>query len=193
MTATLDELATRPIPPPPQQRADTWLEDVTEAIARALAARVSRRSFLGRVGKGTIAVALGGSAGAALMNADSAFGTHANCNCQNCSCSASCNQLWGTNACPTVAFGACADACACGSWCFSDSGCPSTIRRWEDCCGINYCNCSGGPRCAGSPSRPVCVHHKTYSGGCGTIGTSQVVCRQTACTSSCNWIQNYCG
>lgn len=168
----------------------TWLENLNESISRSLASRFSRRSFMGRLGKGAVAATLG-SAGVALVRPEAALAASCPSGC-NCACSVSCEYLpgWGQNSCPTNGYG----TCACGSWCFSTTQCPSGIRRWDDCCGINYCtkNPGTGCYCVSSVNRPSCCNTKTYSGGCGDA-SSIVACRMNTCVSSCNITPYYCG
>lgn len=172
---------------------DSQLENLHESISRALAGRISRRSFMGRLGKGMIAASLG-TAGGVLVRAESAEGSHGGCpsGCTKCACSVSCSYLpgWNQASCPTNGYG----TCACGSWCFSTAECGSGIRRWTDCCGINYCNVNpgGGCRCISSVSRPACCYHKTYGGGCGD-SNSIIACRSHQCVSSCAITPYYCG
>lgn len=162
----------------PRTRNDSMLEELSESISRALAARVSRRSFLGRMSTGAVAASIGTTAVVLTRPPAAAACTH--------NCSISCVDLTGSNNCPSNRY----TTCTCGSWCFSDSGCASGIRRWEDCCGINYCNVAGGCRCVSG--YPTCCNTKTYSDGCGTVGQSVVVCRLRFCVTNCTVINNYC-
>ena len=165
----------------PKGKPDSFLEELSESISRALAGRVSRRSFLGRVSQGAIVASLGVS-GAALIRPEVASAcTH--------NCSVNCVDLPGhnQNSCPSNQY----TTCACGAWCFSDGGCASGVRRWEDCCGINYCAAAGGCQCVAG-GYPTCCSTKIYGQGCGTIGSSKVVCRLRYCIDSCTPISNYC-
>lgn len=54
-----------------KEQSSTWLEELADSIARGLAGRVSRRSFLGRVGVGAVAASLG-SVGVAVTRSQTA-------------------------------------------------------------------------------------------------------------------------
>ena len=162
------------------------LETLSEEIARGFAQRVSRRSFLGRLGKGMIAASLG--AGGAAILAEDAF-AHA-CNCERCDCSIGCAALPGhnSNSCPP-------GTCTCGCWCVSGESCPA-FREWCDCCGGDYCNPHGCRCVTGTDgcTRPSCCHHKEWPGGCGS-SSWHIACRRSQCVSAgqCEDFTNGCG
>lgn len=148
------------------------LESSSDAFARRLAQRVSRRSFLGRVGKGAIVAATAGVAGVALLD----VGAFAHVNpCQE-TCSISCESLPGHNAnsCP-------GSTNTCGCWCINVSSvCGATgIREWCDCCGDNYCQ--GNRQCVeGTDNRthPSCYNHDAYG-----PGSEHIACRRHHCVT----------
>jgi hypothetical protein len=157
--------------------SETYLESLSNRLARGLATRVSRRSAVGRLGRGAIAVSLG-SAGAAIFVGGAAAHT---CNCSNCSNSVRCECLpGGSNNCPS-------GSCQCGWWCVSDGTCPSGHKFWIDCCGGcnsgQACNCVVD--CVDGQQRPTCCHHKEWGCGCGTVGSefSHIKCRIHVCGS----------
>jgi hypothetical protein len=166
----------------------TWVEEVADSISRSLAGRVSRRSFIGRVGLGAVAASLG-SVGAAITRSESAWAGHASCpsGC-SCACSTQCGNVFPGNpggTCPSP-------TCKCGTWCFQDSVCGSGYRRYDDCCSINWCNANGGCKCVAG--RGSCCNHKAYPEGCGD-SASIIVCRTLQCVplSSCVRVPNvYC-
>jgi hypothetical protein len=155
----------------------TYLEQLSEAVARGLSARVSRRSALGRLGRGAIAVSLGGGAAAYLSETAAAHG----CPCgSGCGFSVRCQCLSGgaVGSCPS-------GTCECGWWCVNDSSCPSGHKFWIDCCGgcNNGGSCTCMTDCVDGVSRPYCCHHKVYGCGCGTVGSesSHIKCRIRRC------------
>ena len=172
-----------------EEGTGTWLEGIADAISRGLAARVSRRSFVGRAGLGAVAASLGG-VGVSLTRAETARGVALACpgGC-NCACSTQCGNIFPGNpggTCPSP-------TCKCGTWCFHDSVCGSGYRRWDDCCSINYCNAHGGCRCVSG--RASCCNHKTYPEGCGN-SASIIVCRTAQCVPVSNCVRipsYYCG
>ena len=147
--------------------ASTLLESYGKDVSRKLAFRISRRSFMGRLGKGAVAASLGG-AGVALLSQSPAL-AHS-CPCSNCGYSIGCNNLTGNNQCPL-------DTCQCGCWCtnVSSGTCITGIREWCDCCG----GCSQGCRCV--DGLPTCCYHKEYAGGCGTLNQTHIMCRFHRC------------
>lgn len=169
---------------------DTGLANLSGLVARRLAARVSRRTFMARLGQGMIALSLG-SAGAVAF-AEGALADPV-CACGRCtsvpftgeSCcgrnSVTCRTLTGTNACPS-------GTCICGCWWVnvSTSSCASGLLEWCDCCGA----CQSGGACAcvtGSDGRryPTCCTHKWWTSKdvCGDC-TSHIKCRRQRCISS---------
>jgi hypothetical protein len=152
----------------------TGLEKVGGDFSRFFASRVSRRSFLSRVGVGAVALTMGGTAGEALVERAHA---HSSCNCGACSGTCGCNNsvtcanLTGSNVCPS-------GSCICGCWWVSYSGCASGFREWCDCCmGCGSCSCHSGA--------PSCCNHKFYSSRstCST-GCNHIKCRRWRCISS---------
>jgi hypothetical protein len=159
-------------------REQTLLSRGAAFLSQRLAERVSRRSFLARVGRGAIAVAMGGSAALALPDRGYA---HDSCECGSCSgscCGAltvRCENLpgWNRNRCPS-------DSCICGCWweSVSTSVCSSGIREWCDCCrGCTGCDCVN--------DHPTCCRHKTYSSRsqCAS-GCNHIRCRRWRCIDS---------
>jgi hypothetical protein len=69
-------------------RPDALLESLGEALSAALASGMTRRSFLGRLGGGLMAV-MGGSAVAAALKPDEAEAFHF------------CGHIWTTGSCPS--------------------------------------------------------------------------------------------
>jgi hypothetical protein len=166
----------------------TWLEGVADAIARSLAGRVSRRSFVGRVGLGAVAASLGG-VGVSLTRAQTAWASYPCPSGCNCLCSTQCGNVFPGNpggTCPSP-------TCKCGTWCFQDSVCGSGYRRYDDCCSINWCNANGGCKCVAG--RASCCNGKTYPEGCGDAN-SIIVCRTLQCVPVSNCVRipsYYCG
>lgn len=146
------------------------VDQFSESATRALADRFSRRSLLGGVGRGGIAMSLGGLAGVAALD-DTAEAHTVSCPCSGgCGNSVTCYDLTGSNSCPSGTDG-------CGWWTVCASPC-SYRKVWSDCCSTGS-GCDGGARCvSGSPS---CYHHKTY--GCGCCSSSaHIKCRRWYCT-----------
>jgi hypothetical protein len=155
------------------------VESTTAASARALALRVSRRSFLGRLGRLTVVMAAA-SAGvnilddrASALQCDQCLpGGNTGCGSgrtpSNGPCSGArsvtCGALTGTGGrCPDNSF-------ACGSWSCSCSACASGVKRWTDCCGTGQCSASSSCRCATDSdgyTRKTCCVRKFYAGGNG--------------------------
>jgi hypothetical protein len=169
----------------------THLERVSESVTRSLAGRTSRRSFIGRLGKGAVAASLG-SAGVALLRAPaSAFALP----CSGCSIACRYLRDWNQNSCPT-------NSCMCGSWVIHvlTTTCSSGYRRWTDCCNSGWCGAHGGERCDTSEldgsSHPTCHNPKDYpntvNDTCGS-STTKIVCRKHNCVSSgAGAIDDYC-
>jgi hypothetical protein len=148
-------------------------EALSGAIARRLAMKLSRRSFIGRIGKGTVALSLGG-AGAALILPEAAWAHSCPGGC-DCSHSVTCGALTGSNSCPS-------GTCECGCWTVTDCGTcsnsPGCLKYWCDCCGGDYCH--GGAQCRCVGGSPSCCIHKTWSGGCGD-SSWHIACRKSIC------------
>jgi hypothetical protein len=159
----------------------TYLDEASGAVARHLANRVSRRSALGRLGLGAVAVSLG-SAGAAIFAQRAE--AYACPGCAICTNSVRCQCLsGGSNSCPS-------DTCQCGWWCVNDSGCTSGHKFWIDCCGgCRDANgnvlCSCKYDCIDGATRPYCCYTKEWGCGCGTQGSiwSLIKCRIHVCGS----------
>lgn len=160
----------------------TRAEQVSDLIARSLAQHVSRRSFLGRLGKGVVAASLGAAGAEALLRPPTALGV--NCGVNNCSVQCSHLPGWNQNACPT-------GTCECGCWCLisANPGCPNSHTQWCDCCGGSYCNGGANCKCVSScgTTYPSCCLTKDWSGGCGD-SSWHIACRKSNCRSSgCNF------
>ncbi len=178
--------------PPDRSPFDT----ASERLARGLANRFTRRSFLGDVGRGGLALALGGT----VVGVDSAYAACDGSPCSNCTSCANetnsirCDQCCEyQNSCP-------AGSCSCGWWDANGGPCtnnPNNCTRWHDCCG--GCG-TGSSKCLlgdGGTCRPHCCNRKAYcSGACGTkISCTQgslIKCRIWRCDSGCNSGQTSC-
>lgn len=150
------------------------IENLSERASRRLAMRISRRSFLGRLGRGVIVAAVGSAAGPFLIS-ESAY---AHTNPCSKTCSVSCKVLTGSNSCPSGTSN-------CGCWCITSTACTN-YREWCDCCGDNYC--SGRRQCVnGAPS---CYNHRAYSAS----GDTHIACRFNRCVtaSNCERFENPC-
>ncbi len=174
MTSQIQEISTN----------TTRTEALSDAISRRIAARISRRSFLGRVGKGAIAASLGGAVAESLLNPPTALAV-----CSGINCSVQCSHLpgWGSNTCPT-------GTCECGCWCINGPGCAN-YKEWCDCCGGDYCN-PHGCRCISScgTTYPSCCLTKDWSPqGCGN-STWHIACRTSKCVTGaqCEVFSNEC-
>jgi hypothetical protein len=163
----------------------TALERLADRSTRGLGARLSRRSFMGRLGRGVVAVSLG-SAGVELVRSPAASAAACPPGC-DCSCSIVCAKLpgWTTNACPP-------NSCACGHWIFFDNSCSSGLRKFHDCCGTGWCADHGGCKCVTFENRPTCCNNRAYSNGSCFPSPGTVVCRYHECVSSGTGEQNYC-
>jgi hypothetical protein len=164
------------------------LEETSGSLTRALASRTSRRSFMGRLGRGAIAASLG-AAGAQLLAPAAAQAV----GCGSCSgCSIGCGNLnqWNRNSCPP-------GSCSCGSWVIrvASSTCSSTLRRWTDCCNTGWCGDHAGGNCnsIGDDGRrhPSCCNPREYfNGSCNANG--RIVCRRHSCVTGANPIPDPC-
>jgi hypothetical protein len=164
-------------------REGSAFDAASERFARGLANRMTRRSFLGDVAKGGIALAAGG-AFAGVAGVDDAAASHCG-GCNSCSGnSITCNCLTGTNDCP-------ANTCECGWWDTSGGPCSSGCTRWIDCCKDCETNRTCRHNCSDNCNRKCC-NPKTWCGGCGTQGSTRVHCRKHTCPGGCHDGQNSC-
>src|SRR6266516_481215 len=102
------------------------LDRFAVSTSRALARRLPRRTFLGKVGLYATAAVVGASA-STLLSQDPAL-ARSNCGCTGGN-SVSCQCLTGTNACPS-------GTCQCGCWTVCNSSIcafPNSVN-WCDCC-----------------------------------------------------------
>lgn len=163
-------------------QVDSSLAGSSGRISRMLAGRTSRRSFLARVGQGTVALSVGSAFAPRIIGEAHAEGP---CNCGICpsgaSCcsgnSATCLCVWGENSCPS-------GSCIGGCWWepVSTSQCGTGIREWCDCiqgCEQN-CRCIS---CNGQ-TQARCCYHKTYSSRsqCGDA-CNHIRCRRHRCVT----------
>lgn len=180
---------------------ETGLESlVIDRLSRRLANRVSRRSFISRLGRGLAVASVSGLGVLATAKEAYAVCQYAGTDAGRCVCgTVTCNDPQGESCCTRLSIN-CADlpggsnacpsgTCKCGCWCIGDSGCASGLRMWTDCCGCSPgdCHCLIG---CDQLSHPTCCRTKCY-GGCGTCGTSKIKCRvkkcvgMTTCNSNC--------
>jgi hypothetical protein len=182
----------------------TFISASVGGIAERLASRVTRRSFLGRVGRfalvlaesGTLLGAISKGAQATLLgpcDCSNERGCDSGCtgsrpcptNCANppptggCDHSISCKGLVpGTNGCPT-------GSTHCGHWACSCTTCTSGVSRWHDCCDTaNQCASSSTCSCdvldTDGVRRPTCCFKRCYNGNNYTA-CSYIVCRYRTC------------
>lgn len=144
-------------------------DEISERIARGIANRYSRRSFIGRVGT-LVAVAGAGSLGVRVPGAFGGVDTQCcpGCNCAHCGFSSVCTEGGGN--CPT-------GSCDCGAWYLCSNCQPggATLLKYRDCCSA----CGGGCFC-GDDGYPHCCYPPPY-GSCG--GYNKVRCRTITCTN----------
>lgn len=159
----------------------TRIEYLAGGFSRHLAGRISRRSFMGSVGRGAIAATMGTLATPFLIRPALA---HTN-SCQSF-CSASCRALTGSNSCPS-------GSCNCGCWCIrvSSSTCSSTYREWCDCCGGCGDSDRGCINGTDNLTHPTCLLHKEWPEGCSD---THIKCRFHRCVSqsSCERVNTEC-
>lgn len=154
--------------PSDSQDPTSRFDSGSEQMARGLAKRFSRRSFLGQTGAGGVAVAMGGLAGAHIDPTVAAAHTPP---CGS-GFAVPCNTLNGNNNCP-------AGTCSCGWWIDPDNlnRCPGSNVRWHDCCGAcnegNLCNCVSG--------HPHCCNHQLYDNECLSGTSAHIKCRFYTC------------
>jgi hypothetical protein len=154
-------------------------------LSRAAAERVSRRSFVGKLGRFGIVAAGAGVGLGVLSNTAWAVCTDFNCDCagregdsgcgsgrgcpgcEKCGHSLTCKALTGIGgACPSGTR-------TCGSWtCNCGSGtCGGGVREWVDCCpedGNTICSDASSCRCLRDDdgcTHPTCCYRKDYAGG----------------------------
>jgi hypothetical protein len=166
------------------------LAELTESASRSLALRVSRRSFLSRLGRGVAMTAVGVTGTSLAGNVTQAYGI----TCSGCSIACAYLKGWKKNKCPT-------GSCNCGSWVVNvaTSTCPGGLRRWTDCCNTGWCGNHGGANCdstgADGNRHPSCYNGKEWcnchndscgcSNCCGDPSRApRVVCRHHACLTS---------
>jgi hypothetical protein len=159
-----------------RQRGDvaypSAFERSSERFSRVLARRFSRRSFLGNFGKGAIVVASGG-AGSVIIDARDAT-AHA-ISCQHNE-SISCNELTGSNSCPS-------ETCGCGYWFVcGTAACPGIAKVWSDCCAATSSACANLCRCVNG--WPRCCNHKQWDQGCGELNVTHIKCRRWYCSTA---------
>jgi hypothetical protein len=153
-------------------KAPTRLEGIANRVSRRLAMRVTRRSFIGRLGAGATVALLGAEAANLIASPSSALACSSGC-------STGCLELdgWKKNSCPT-------GSCDSGCWCITvpQSTCSTGLKRWCDCTG----GCSHGADChCNSNGAPTCCNHKFWGGGCGD-SDDYIKCRHWNCVASCN-------
>ena len=160
------------------------------SAARYIANRMSRRSFLGRLGQGAIVTAMGTS-GLTLL-AQSAFAHSPNpCVCGQCTgdngncCSRDsigCGSLPGwndSNNCPPGS-----ELCGCWTVTVSSGTCASGIREWCDCC--KGCGTPANCQCITGDdglTHPSCCRHKFYT-GFQANACDHIRCRRRRCVGS---------
>jgi len=153
------------------------LQRATAGLSTKVASRVSRRSFLGRVGRLTMVMAAAGTI--VGITAEEAFALQCDCDGRRCDAgctgsrtapsgcrtgghSVTCNGLTGTGGqCPS-------NSVRCGSWSCScsTSVCASGTRIWTDCCAS--CSSASSCRCVRDTDgvlRRTCCNKKCYVGG----------------------------
>jgi hypothetical protein len=187
--------------------SESRLEDAAVAVSRTLAAHISRRSFITRIGQGAAFTLLGG-AGAAFFGRpayadgppppntgevalDSPAAIAAD---PSCDCGSTCIGAPDRNCCAQHTItcvglgypaGSCpSGTCGCGSWTNPDSSCgtPNNLRVWTDCCG----SCNAGANCQcilkSGLYYPTCCRTKCYSGGCYLCAdVPYIKCRYSVC------------
>lgn len=151
---------------------DAPLEHLGARMSRGLAHRFSRRSLLGNFGKGAIVLASGG-AGSVIIDARDAQAHSPGCQHSE---SISCEQLTGSNSCPS-------ETCGCGYWfvCGTDS-CPGIAKVWSDCCASTSTACAN--LCACVSGWPRCCNHKSWDQGCGEKNVTHIKCRRWYCSTA---------
>ena len=146
--------------------SESFFDISLSRMSRVLAARSPRRSFIGRVGR--LTVAAGAGAVGTILWADPALAArcwNGSNSCNGATESAICGcRTSGTGGCPS-------GTCECGCWNACTKFCNAVLTQLCDCCQ------SGTPTCACSPGRPKFCFPKEWSGGCGTVGSTVIRCR----------------
>lgn len=147
---------------------DTYLARFGARASQGLAARLSRRSFIAKVGGGAVAIALGSELVFPALAAAAESET--------------CANLTGSNSCPS-------GTCHSGCWTIQDSSHCSTSCNQLKC----WCDCQDqGSYCANNPwggchtfadGSVTCCNDKRWSGGCST--GLHTVCRRSFCFGAC--------
>jgi hypothetical protein len=160
----------------------THLERAAGGATRALSRRLSRRTFVGRVGRYAIATSLG-AGGLALVDPAAAHntGTCGACNpgaptcCTNGTDSVLCSNLpgWNQNSCPPGTAG-------CGSWTAGTCGPGGTgTLRFADCC----LQCGNGDLCTCIGGAPSCCRHQRWrNGAIDDCAINHIKCRRSFCS-----------
>lgn len=144
------------------------LETIGEQVSRSLASTFTRKSFLAKIGLGSL-VAFGGSVASDLF-VEVAYASHGCPGCANCGYSVQCESYGATgSSCPS-------GSCSCGYW-QQCAGCSGRWKRFKDCC----CGCGGGCRCR--DGWPTCCYTAPYAtcNGCNHVKCRQIFCTSTAC------------
>jgi len=159
--------------------AETALDRASTLMTRATASYFPRRSFFGKVGRYTVAAAIG-IAAPSILWPDAAYATTgcwdgggASCNGQN---SVTCGCLTGVNTCPS-------DTCQCGCWAACDSSkCPFPASvQFCDCCHQNGVTPHSSCASAACSHKPTNCFRKEHPGGCGSVGQNVIRCRMYSC------------
>ena len=177
------------------------IERTTDAASAFLARRISRRSFLGRVTKYSVAGVAGAAGAGILVNPALATIT---CDCattctsgctgdRNPPCggsgshhSVTCLGLTGSGCPATGGNGGSCPSCStqCGAWSCSCSSCPSGIKTFRDCCATcDQCSSASSCICVcdiDGVSRAHCCFKHCWPGG--QSGCNYVVCRTQNCS-----------
>jgi hypothetical protein len=178
---------------------ESLTEGAAGALAKSVAGRVSRRSFIGRLAKYCL-VAIGSSTVADMIFSQ-AYALNCDCagapqgtgcsqfrSCSGCTASHSvtCKGLTGSGCPATGGTGGSCPSCttACGSWvCTNCPSCGGGSRVWTDCC-ATCGQCTGASTCqpvcdVDGASRATCCTPHYYTGGPG--GCPYIVCRYEQC------------
>jgi hypothetical protein len=129
------------------------------ALSQAMANRLSRRSFLGRVGATAVAASVGTTA-SMLYGAGPAQAVNVSEFCGNIMSTMYCNTAYG---------------CYCGCW---NAGSCSFC----DCCDKgSWCSSHGG--CRYPYGNATCCYKKEWTSpaGCGVLNQTLIICRDEFC------------